>query len=275
MLDEPEEKREEPEAEEPRVDPAELEMRVRSRRSFLQAAGATALGLLGWRWLHTRRQDDGIPWPLRRVLEINEDLARDFFKPSRLARTFSPSLAETPKVNGEEGMDDPVDLRSWKLHLEGSEAVDEMALTMDDIRALPRIEMVTELKCVEGWSKIVRWAGARFADFAEKYPPGTKSGNPANVRGNPDDLYDYVYMETPGGGYYVGLDMPSMLHPQTLLCYEMNGKPLSDRHGAPLRLVIPVKYGYKHIKRIGLIRYTPERPADYWAEQGYDWYAGH
>ena len=69
--------------------------------------------------------------------------------------------------------------------------------------------------------------------------------------------------------------MASALHPQTLLCYEMDGQPLTPEHGAPIRLVIPVKYGFKSIKRIGTIRFTDRRPADYWAEQGYDWYAGH
>jgi DMSO/TMAO reductase YedYZ molybdopterin-dependent catalytic subunit len=68
--------------------------------------------------------------------------------------------------------------------------------------------------------------------------------------------------------------MASALHPQSLLAYEMNGQPLEDRHGAPLRLVIPVKYGIKNLKRIGRIEYTNSRPADYWAEQGYDYYSG-
>jgi DMSO/TMAO reductase YedYZ molybdopterin-dependent catalytic subunit len=81
-------------------------------------------------------------------------------------------------------------------------------------------------------------------------------------------------MMTPDGEFYVGLDMDSLMQPQSLLCYEMNGQPLTPAHGAPLRLVIPVKYGYKNIKRIGTIRFTATRPADYWAEQGYDWYAG-
>jgi DMSO/TMAO reductase YedYZ molybdopterin-dependent catalytic subunit len=76
-------------------------------------------------------------------------------------------------------------------------------------------------------------------------------------------------------GYYVGLDIESVLHPQTLLCYAMNHQPLTPEHGAPLRLVIPVKYGIKYIKWIGTIRFTDERPTDYWAERGYDWYAGH
>jgi DMSO/TMAO reductase YedYZ molybdopterin-dependent catalytic subunit len=84
-----------------------------------------------------------------------------------------------------------------------------------------------------------------------------------------------VALETPDGGYYVGLDMASALHPQTLLCYEMNGLPLSLDHGAPLRLVTTVKYGIKSIKRIGTIAFTDARPRDFWAERGYDWYAGH
>jgi DMSO/TMAO reductase YedYZ molybdopterin-dependent catalytic subunit len=88
-------------------------------------------------------------------------------------------------------------------------------------------------------------------------------------------LFDCVQLDTPGGGYYVGLDMPSALHPQTLLCYEMNGEPLTLEHGAPLRLVITLKYGIKNIKRIGRIRFMDQRPPDYWAERGYDWYSGH
>jgi len=54
----------------------------------------------------------------------------------------------------------------------------------------------------------------------------------------------------------------------------MNGAPLTAEHGAPLRLAIPVKYGIKNIKRIGKITYATARPRDYWAEDGYDWYAG-
>ena len=81
-------------------------------------------------------------------------------------------------------------------------------------------------------------------------------------------------MVTPNQGYFVGLDMESAMHPQALLCYEMNSAPLTAEHGAPLRLVIPVKYGIKNIKRIGSIQFTDQRPEDYWANEGYDWYAG-
>jgi DMSO/TMAO reductase YedYZ molybdopterin-dependent catalytic subunit len=82
-------------------------------------------------------------------------------------------------------------------------------------------------------------------------------------------------VETPDGDYFVGLDSDSAMHPQTLLAWEMNGEPLSEEHGAPLRLVIPVKYGIKNIKRIGRIEWLDRCPKDYGADRGYDWYAGH
>ena len=69
-------------------------------------------------------------------------------------------------------------------------------------------------------------------------------------------------------------DLDVMRHPQTLLVTEMMGGPLTQPHGAPLRLHMPTKYGYKQIKRIGLIAYTNDKPDDYWTKLGYDWYAG-
>lgn len=150
-----------------------------------------------------------------------------------------------------------------------------LLLTLDDIKSLPRVEMTTELKCIEGWSVVVNWTGARFSDFINKFQPATGNGSQPNIADQPENLLPYVSLVTPDGGYYVGMDMPSILHPQTLLAYEMNGAPLTLAHGAPLRLVTPTKYGIKQIKRIGRISFTDERPADYWAERGYDWYSGH
>lgn len=150
-----------------------------------------------------------------------------------------------------------------------------LLLTMDDIRQLPRVEMTTELKCIEGWSTIVHWAGTRFRDFAAQFQPPTRNNSQPDVLNRPQDLVRYVSLVTPDGGYYVGMDMASALHPQTLLCYEMNDLPLTVEHGAPLRLVTPLKYGIKHIKRVGRITFTDTRPADFWGERGYDWYSGH
>lgn len=170
-------------------------------------------------------------------------------------------LAREPRVNGGEGLSEDFNAEAWQLQIVGlANQTSDVFLNLADIKSLPRVEMTTELKCTEGWSVIVNWAGARFSDFAAKYPP-----QPAR----------YVSLVTPDAGYYVGWDMPSVMHPQTLLAYEMNGAPLTPEHGAPLRLVTTTKYGIKQIKRIGRIEFTDERPADYWAEQGYDWYSGH
>lgn len=139
-----------------------------------------------------------------------------------------------------------------------------LLLTMDHVLALPRYDLVTEFKCIEGWSQVVHWAGVRMADFMEAYPPEQAGGHEPR----------YVYMETPDGDYYTGYDLHVCRHPQTLLVTEMMGQPLTQFHGAPLRLHMPTKYGYKQIKRIGLISYTDERPDDYWTKLGYDWYAG-
>jgi DMSO/TMAO reductase YedYZ molybdopterin-dependent catalytic subunit len=91
---------------------------------------------------------------------------------------------------------------------------------------------------------------------------------------NEESAMNYLGLSTPDEEYYVGIDMPSALHPQTLLCYEMNGKPLPMDQGYPLRLIIPVKYGIKSLKRIGSMYFENERPPDYWAERGYDYFSG-
>jgi DMSO/TMAO reductase YedYZ molybdopterin-dependent catalytic subunit len=260
----------------------DLELRRRSRRAFLTAGLAAVGAVSGWTWLKSRRDVDGLPWPLRLGHQVNEQVWTDFYDTSRLAPTFPRSRAEVPRVNGLIGLAGDFDPAAWTLRVEGlaprevGEGSDptSVVLTLDDIKALPRVEMVTEFKCIEGWSQVWYWAGARFSDFAARYGPATRSGRPPDVANDPGDLVRYVGMATPDGGYYVGLDMPSALHPQTLLCYEMNGEPLAPQHGAPLRLAVPVKYGIKNLKRIGVVRFTDRRPADFWAEYGYDWYSG-
>jgi DMSO/TMAO reductase YedYZ molybdopterin-dependent catalytic subunit len=139
-----------------------------------------------------------------------------------------------------------------------------LLLTLEDILKLPHHELVTQFKCIEGWSQIVHWAGVRMADLLDAYPPALVNGREPK----------YVYMETPNGDYYTGYDMDICRHQQTLLVTEMMGEPLTQYHGAPLRLHMPTKYGYKQIKRIGLISYTNDKPDDYWTKLGYDWYAG-
>jgi hypothetical protein len=140
-----------------------------------------------------------------------------------------------------------------------------LLLTMSDVTTMPHHELVTEFKCIEGWSQVVHWGGYRLADLIAKYPP---------ARSADGSLPKYVYMETPDGDYYCGYSLRACMHPQSLLASEMAGRPLTQWHGAPIRLHMPIKYGYKQIKRIGLIAYTDEQPDDYWTKLGYDWYAG-
>lgn len=258
---------------------ARRQMFVRSRRWFLGSGITAALGILGWQWMSDEtkaalvKRKDAL---LRSTFEFNEKVSQIFYRPSRLAPEFRRDEVSPLRANGFAGLDKEIDLASWTLGVGGlHNRTGDLTLTLEDIKALPRVEMITELKCIEGWSVIVHWTGARFSDFAARYLPNTIDGSVPDVANRPEKLVPYVSLTTPDNGYFVGWDMPSILHPQTLLAYEMNGEPLLPVHGAPLRLASPTKYGIKLIKRIGRIDFTAERPRDYWAESGYDWYSGH
>lgn len=251
------------------------EARRRSRRSFIGLGLAGLVGLGGWNWLISQPADEGIPRPLRKVLDANSGLTQAYFKETRLAPEFARSRAKAPRVNGRVGLAEELDPAAWRMRVQGYGTDKIQEFTLADIKALPKVQMTTELKCIEGWSVVVHWAGARLSDFLARYPLASRSSQPADPMNPPADLAPYVGMRTPDELYYVGLDMASALHPQTLLCYEMNGEPLTAAHGAPLRLVTPLKYGIKHLKRIGTIAFADTRPKDYWAELGYDWDSGH
>jgi DMSO/TMAO reductase YedYZ molybdopterin-dependent catalytic subunit len=254
---------------------AEQEMRRLTRRSIVTGAVAALAGLGAWHWLNTAAHEDGLPWPLRRVLGFNQGVAEGLGSPHSLAPTFSAeSVRGTARTNGLIGLAGEVDRAGWQLRVRHAGRGAEQVISLRSVQQLPRTDLVTELKCVEGWSEVMHFGGVRFFDFVTQLGLATRSGRPPDLLGNPKDLYRYVYLATPDESYYVGLDMASALHPQTVLCDTMNGRPLTSAHGAPLRLYLTVKYGYKSLKRIGLISFQDERPPDYWAERGYDWYAG-
>lgn len=236
-----------------------------TRRTFLSFAtlGVGAVGsYLGWRWLHGQSEVDGALAPLRTMLETNSSVNQSVvFSETHTAPEYPRSSAATePRTNGDVGLDSEIDIAEWKLNVKHPSAMTPLSVTLDDIKALPKTDIVFEFKCVEGWSEIQYWSGVRLIDFFQHY----------NLQQN----YHYVGMTTPDEEYYIGLDMASALHPQTILAYESNGTTISSEQGYPLRLVIPVKYGIKNLKRIGTIAISNERPPDYWAEQGYDYYAG-
>ncbi|MCA1622769.1 MAG: molybdopterin-dependent oxidoreductase, partial [Acidobacteria bacterium] len=204
-------------------DEAKRRMSSRSRRSFLMG-GATALaGIFGWRSMPDETKQN----LYRRAFEFNEKVSQTFYSPKRLAPEFPPELAGS-RVNGMEGLGGDFNAADWRLRVGGlANRSEDLILTLDDIKALPRTEMTTELKCIEGWSIVVNWTGVRFSDFIAKYQPKTSDGNAPDTANHPENLLPYVSLATPDEKYYVGWDMPSILHPQTLLAYEMNGAPLS------------------------------------------------
>lgn len=242
------------------IEATPAQIRRWSRRAFTLWAAAGLTGLGGWHWLRSRSRIGDVPWPLRKVHELNEFVGRGLFSTNRLAPEFPRDSAGEPIVNGRIGMPEKGALPA-PIRVEQPGQLPRTITAAEAIADLPRVEMTTELKCVEGWSQIVTWGGVRFVDFVTRLQSSA-------------ERHPYVALETANGNYYVGLDMPSALQPQTLLCDSMNGEPLTHEHGAPLRLVIVVKYGIKNIKWLSRIRFLDERPTDYWGDRGYDWYAG-
>jgi hypothetical protein len=235
--------------------------------AFLVFFAMIAIAWAGWKWLVRQPLDNGIRGgiqkPLRKVLDINEEVYRGLYSTKHLIKEYPrKDAAKRARVNGNIGLDEDIfDAATWKLQIVKSTG-DTLFLTMDDIKKLPKIDVVFNFKCIEGWSQITWWSGVRFSEVIKRY--GLEK----------ETQMKYVGMITPDEEYYVGIDMPSILQPQTILCYELNGAPLPMNQGYPLRLIIPVKYGVKHLKRIGTISFSNTRPPDYWAERGYDYYTG-
>lgn len=240
---------------------SEAEFLDKSRRSFMVGLAAVGLGGIGLRQLASQtREGDNIAGPLREVHDLNGAIWQAFYSPDALAPTFDPSEAEPMRVNGRHGVGEEIDLDSFVMQVIGRNGDVIGEHDMAELHSLPFEEMTVEHKCVEGWSAIVTWGGTKFSNFAELY----------------QDQLDapYVNMETPDGVFQVSLDMASMMHPQTMLSWMLNGEPLTQLHGAPIRLSTPLKYGIKQIKRIARLEFSDTRGPDYWEIRGYDWYSG-
>jgi hypothetical protein len=252
-------------------------IRARTALSFfvfaLTAAGLYAAWELAWQ----APEEAGLPRSFRRVLETNGKIWAGLRTSNQSVPREVPPPGKPFRVNGDIGLEKPIDLAAWHLEVISDDSKPEarrLSLNMDEIRRLPRTESNAEFRCIEGWSEPIAYAGVRFSDFLRILGLGARQGAPAFQGPQAAELFPYVALETPDGEYYVSLDMESMLHPQTILAYELNGKPLSADNGSPLRLIVPVKYGIKSLKRVGKIYFSNRRPRDYWAENGYDWFAG-
>jgi DMSO/TMAO reductase YedYZ molybdopterin-dependent catalytic subunit len=216
----------------------------------------------GWEWLHHQPKDQRVIAPLRKALNKNEEIFASSLSPAHLAKIYPKSMAaKNARVNGNIGLAKSMDVKTWRMQLVRKPG-DTLYVSLDDLKKLPKTNLIFDFKCIEGWSQITDWAGVKFSDFVKHYGLTHQS------------KMKYIGISTPDKKYYVGIDMESALHPQTILCYELNDKPLPMNHGFPLRLIIPVKYGVKNIKCIGTLYFSDQKPPDYWAERGYDYFSG-
>jgi len=198
---------------------------------------------------------------LRSFQRFNDWIQSKVFDPSKPAPEYADRMV-TPevdfRVNGKDAETPDIDLEGWNLSVEGDVARPG-AVSLEDIRTLPKYVMNTRHCCVEGWSMIPKWGGTPLRNLLQR------------VGANPRARYLLVEC---GDEYYTSYDMPSAMHAQTLLCYEAYGKALTIPHGAPVRIVMPTKLGYKSAKWIQKLVVTNEKPGGYWEDQGYDWFAG-
>ncbi len=259
-------------------------LKSQSRRDFLLYGAGMAAAAFGFVWLlpdDTRARLNLKPVAaaarkaklLDKTLSFDDDVAEALSSPDRAVPTYSLSQAARELQNNYDGQTpDPAYIPGWRLTVEGLASGKAETLTAQDIDALVtrfggRHDEVTRLVCVEGWSMIAGWGGLRFADFLRAYPPmpGAKWAR----------LDSSVNLDSDGNSdpYYVSVDLPTARHPQTLLATHQNDAhqqlvPLTVEHGAPLRLIAPMKLGLKNIKAVTKITYTVDEPKDYWSDEG-------
>ncbi|HEY9747342.1 MAG TPA: molybdopterin-dependent oxidoreductase [Allocoleopsis sp.] len=228
-----------------------------SRRQFLQVSGLSSLSfLLG-----------GCGTPLfedivGKVSEpLNQQVETLLFQPQKLVPEFPLEAIEPEALIVNSFRGNPIlNPDTFRLVIDG-EVNHPLSLSLTEIQQLPLTSMVVRHVCVEGWAAIVQWGGVRLRELVAlaQPKPGVK----------------YVYFQS-ADGYYGSWDLPSALHPQTLMAYQKNGEPLPIENGAPLRLASPVKLGYKQSKWVTRITLVSQlgRVKGYWEDQGYEWFAG-
>jgi DMSO/TMAO reductase YedYZ molybdopterin-dependent catalytic subunit len=225
-----------------------------SRRELLKLTPVIALGAFAVPGLQKLLLKTG--------LQFSDWASAKLFRPGHLAPTFSHSdLTPFDKFPiNDYDVDDPgVDFEKWTLTVTG--AVQKPGdYSLAQIQALPKITQNTRHVCVEGWDAIGRFGGVRLSDFL-------------NMIGA-DPTARFVNVEC-ADDYYESLDMDTARHPQTLLCYEMYDRPLTREHGAPLRLNIPTKIGYKQAKYLTDLKVSHVlEKVGYWEDQGYSRFYG-
>ncbi len=251
------------------------------RRGWLKASlasmGALVLGACDRfttdaRTLAVVKSAEGLTRRAQRLLIDRKALAREFthadispdFRPNGSIDPQDPPYLALKKTGFAE----------YRLVIDGL-VEQPLSLSLADLRAQPARTQITRHDCVEGWSSIAKWTGARLGPLIDQ----------ARLKPQARYLVFHCFDTLDGpmdgkGRYYESIDLIDAYHPQTLLAYAMNDRALPVAHGAPLRLRVERQLGYKQAKYIQRI----EAVADYahlhqggggfWEDRGYEWYAG-
>lgn len=251
-----------------------------NKRQFLQRAFASvsALALAGCDRLNMS------PW-FSNVLSLGETLNKGVHQliggRTSMAQEFSEAhLSRTFRANGSINPTDAPyralvanNFANWQLQVDGL-VEQPAAFTLAQLRAMPSRTQITRHDCVEGWSAIGKWTGVPLAHILALAKP---KANARYVVFHCADTYGKGNVKTP---YYESIDLLDAYHPQTILAYGLNDKPVPVANGAPLRLRVERQLGYKHAKflmRLELVEsYTHigRGKGGYWEDRGYQWYAG-
>ncbi|WP_373507996.1 molybdopterin-dependent oxidoreductase [Thiocapsa sp.] len=203
----------------------------------------------------------GVEDALARISRFNDRAQAWLFDPKRLAPTYPDSMITRPfPFNAFYGEDrvPRVDAEGYRLEVGGLVA-DRHAWSLAELNALPQTDQVTRHICVEGWSAIGKWGGVPFSTFLRRV------GADLDAK--------YVGFKC-ADDYHTSIDMPTALHPQTLLALTYDGETLPARYGFPMKLRMPTKLGYKNPKHVQAIFVTNTYPGGYWEDQGYNWFGG-
>jgi DMSO/TMAO reductase YedYZ molybdopterin-dependent catalytic subunit len=195
------------------------------------------------------------------VSSFNDRVQAALFNRNKLAPTYPASMVQKPpRFNAYFPIQDvkPVNGNTWRLEVAG--LVDNrQTWTQQQIAALPQREMIIRHICVEGWDYIGQWSGVPLRTFLETTGADLKA--------------KYVVFRT-ADDYLSSIDMPTALHPQTLLATKYAGETLPDPYGYPLRLRTSTKLGWKNPKWITAVEVTNTYPGGYWENRGFNWYSG-
>src|SRR5277367_2756769 len=230
-----------------------------NRRGVLR--GAVSLGALTLLSGCDVTEDDSVQKVLRTVSAWNDRVQRAIFRPNHLAPTFSPSqVVKPPRFNAYYDIEQlkPLDGATWTLELAGRIA-DKRPWTAQQIYELPQQEIIIRHICVEGWDYIGQWSGPNLKGFLQRV--------------GADLTAKYIYFHC-ADDYTESIDMPTALHPQTILATKYAGDVLADPFGYPLRLRTSTKLGYKNAKWIKAIEVTNDFRETFWSKQGFNWFAG-